>query len=372
MKIQLYMCGEGLGHTSRCLALGKELLNAGHELTFHAYGSSKSHIEKNGYPAIEIPSEIKLIGKAGSLDINESMKASITDMEPLGLPKVINQVREGRPDMLISDSYFLAIIAAKLQGVPAYLIANQTNTYKFFENRGVSAELAGKLLRHFMDAVFNNVQKVIIPDFPPPWTICKSNVEELGEILNYSGPLVMNKPEDVKAAELARPHVLSLVGGFGYREKLLVNLLEVARENPKLNFTMLAGPNVNPEKLKNHPKNVTVIDYLPNIASYLKSTDVVIAPGGHSTMMECMTYGVPLISFPDMNHSEQANNAEQLDILNVGRRLSYHTPAFMISDAIKELLDDSAVRKNCQRLKEYAKRLDGAKNIKKLIEDKGK
>jgi uncharacterized protein (TIGR00661 family) len=372
MKIQLYMCGEGLGHTSRCLALGKELIDAGHELSFHAYGISKKHVEKNGFQAFEIPSEIKLVGKAGSLDINESMKASIKDMEPLGLPKVLSQVRDGRPDVIISDSYFLAIIAAKIQNVPAYLIVNQTNTYKFFENHGVRAEFAGKLMRYFMDAVFNNVQKVIIPDYPPPWTICKNNVEELGEMLHYSGPLLLNKPEDVQAKKLQRPHVLSLVGGFGYREKLLVNLLDVARENPELNFTLLAGPNVNPARLQNHPKNAAIIDYLPNISAYLKSTDVVIAPGGHSTMMESTTYGVPLISFPDMNHSEQTNNAEQLNALNIGRRLSYHTPSFMITDAIKELLENKEVKQNCQKLKEYARKLDGAKNTRKLIEEKGK
>lgn len=32
MKVLLFMCGEGLGHTSRCLALGKEFLTARHEV----------------------------------------------------------------------------------------------------------------------------------------------------------------------------------------------------------------------------------------------------------------------------------------------------------------------------------------------------
>ena len=61
MKIIILICGEGLGHTSRCLALGKEFLAAGHEVHFGAYGYSKEMVEKTGYSAHEIPSEIKLL-----------------------------------------------------------------------------------------------------------------------------------------------------------------------------------------------------------------------------------------------------------------------------------------------------------------------
>nr|WP_243685010.1 hypothetical protein [Methanosarcina barkeri] len=46
MKVLLFMCGEGLGHTSRCLALGKEFLTARHEVYFGAYGYSKKASRK--------------------------------------------------------------------------------------------------------------------------------------------------------------------------------------------------------------------------------------------------------------------------------------------------------------------------------------
>ena len=55
MKILILICGEGLGHTSRCLALGKEFLTAGHEVHFGAYGYSKEMIEKTGYEATRNP-----------------------------------------------------------------------------------------------------------------------------------------------------------------------------------------------------------------------------------------------------------------------------------------------------------------------------
>jgi UDP-N-acetylglucosamine--N-acetylmuramyl-(pentapeptide) pyrophosphoryl-undecaprenol N-acetylglucosamine transferase len=48
MRIMILICGEGLSQTSRCLALGKELLTAGYEVHFGAYGYSKKMVEKMG------------------------------------------------------------------------------------------------------------------------------------------------------------------------------------------------------------------------------------------------------------------------------------------------------------------------------------
>jgi len=81
MKIQIFMCGEGLGHTSRCLAVGERLIKEGHRVVFCAYGYSKKHIEGAGFNALEIPSEIKLVGKSGSGCIKDAVKKGFIDGE---------------------------------------------------------------------------------------------------------------------------------------------------------------------------------------------------------------------------------------------------------------------------------------------------
>src|SRR5512133_2137216 len=112
MRIMIFMCGEGLGHTSRCLALGKELLAAGHEIEFGAYGYSKDLVEKTGYRAQEIPSEIKLVGKAGGLDMAGSIEATLKNAQLLGGPRVLKLIRDFKPDVVVSDSFYLGILAA--------------------------------------------------------------------------------------------------------------------------------------------------------------------------------------------------------------------------------------------------------------------
>jgi UDP:flavonoid glycosyltransferase YjiC (YdhE family) len=42
MRFLILMCGEGLGHTGRCIAIGKELLAAGHKADFGAYGYKRN------------------------------------------------------------------------------------------------------------------------------------------------------------------------------------------------------------------------------------------------------------------------------------------------------------------------------------------
>ncbi|MDM7918141.1 MAG: glycosyltransferase family protein, partial [Methanosarcina sp.] len=122
MRIMIFMCGEGLGHTSRCLALGKELLAAGHEIEFGAYGYSKDLVEKTGYQAQEIPSEIKLVGKAGGLDMAGSIEATLKNAQLLGGPRVLKLIRDFKPEVVVSDSYYLSILAAIVLKIPVYLI----------------------------------------------------------------------------------------------------------------------------------------------------------------------------------------------------------------------------------------------------------
>jgi UDP:flavonoid glycosyltransferase YjiC (YdhE family) len=55
MKVMIFVCGEGLGHTSRCISIGKELVSAGHDVHFGAYGYSRELIERKGFKTHIVP-----------------------------------------------------------------------------------------------------------------------------------------------------------------------------------------------------------------------------------------------------------------------------------------------------------------------------
>ena len=371
MKIMIFICGEGLGHTSRCLALGKELLAAGHEIKFGAYGYSKDLVEKTGYTAQEIPSEIKLVGKAGGLDLTGSIEATLKSAQLLGGPKILKLVRDFKPDVVVSDSYYLGTLAALALKLPVYLIINQSNMEEFFKNRGVPIRIIGELTKKFYKEIFEKTDKIIIPDYPLPYTVCRKNLNfapKLREKLFYSGPLVREKYEEVDSIPLEKPHVVSLIGGFGYREPIFRKVLTTAMLDPGINYTLISGPSLDPSKLGEIPKNVQLLRFVEDTYPYIRSSDAVIAPGGHSTIMEALSFGVPILSFPDEGHSEQENNAAVIEEEGYGRMLSYSTPPEVILECIREVLEDEAYRNKVERLQRLAGELDGPKAIKELLE----
>lgn len=371
MKILILICGEGLGHTSRCLALGKEFLTAGHEVHFGAYGYSKEMVEKTGYEANEIPSEIKLVGKAGTLDFTGSIEATLKNADILGGPKLLKLIKDKDPDVVISDSYYLGALSAFTLRIPVYLIINQSNMEDFFKNRGVPLRILGKITKGFYNQIFEKVDKIIIPDYPLPYTVCKKNLSftpKIEEKLFYSGPLIKEKYEEVEEIPLQKPHIVSLIGGFGYREPIFRKVLETAKLDTSIYYTLISGPSFDPSKITDLPENVQLLKFIKDTYPYLKSSDAVIVPGGHSTIMEALSFGIPILSFPDKGHSEQENNAAVIEEEGYGRMLSYSTPPPVILECIREVLEEKKYRNKTERLRKLARELDGPNAVRKMLE----
>lgn len=371
MKIFIFLCGEGMGHTSRCLALGQELLASGHEVYFGAYGYSKEFIERKGFKTLEIPPEIKLVGESGSLDLKKSILATLKSGNASGIFKVLNLLKETKPDFVVSDSYFTGVVGAKLRGIPVYFMVNQSNMEDFFKKGGILLRAMGRLIKHVYRYVFRAVDMIIIPDFPMPYTVCKRNLafeNRLSGNIFFSGPLVLKKSGDVKPAALQKPRVLSLIGGFGYRKPIFNKIIEVAKLDRSINYTFLSGPDLDPDVFSDLPENVTIESFIDDQFPYLKASELVIAPGGHSTIMEALSFGVPVLSFPDMNHSEQESNAIVIDSEGYGRRLAYNTPPEQILNSIRELLEDKKTHQKLERMNKMAEDLNAAYSIRKLIE----
>ncbi len=338
---------------------------------FGAYGYSKEMIEKAGYSAHEIPSEIKLIGKAGALDLTGSIEATLKSADILGGPKLLKLIKDINPDFIFSDSYYLGTLAGFTLRTPIYLILNQSNMEEFFKNRGVSLRLLGEVTRRFYNQIFEKVDKIIIPDFPLPYTVCKKNLnfrDRIQEKLFFSGPFIKEGYEETEVIPFKKPHIVSLIGGFGYREPIFMKVLETAKLDLSINYTLISGPSLDASKLVDLPENVQLLKFIKDTYPYLKSSDAVIAPGGHSTIMEALSFGVPILSFPDRGHSEQENNAEVIEEEGYGRMLSYSTPPEVILECIREVLEDEKYRNKTERLRRLARELDGPRAVREMLE----
>ncbi len=371
MRTLILVCGEGLGHTSRCIALARELVFAGHEVHFGAYGYSQELIERKGYNVSTIPSEITLVGEAGALDLKASIMETVKKGRFLGILSIKRLIKRTRPDMVVSDSYFTGILGSKAMHVPCYIIMNQSNMEEFFKNKGVSSRLLGELAKKFYSGVFRIVDGIVIPDYPMPYTICRKNISFNDKLMGkvfYSGPVIGKTYQEVVPASVQHPHVLSTVGGFGYREPLFLKVINAAEMDPDIHYTLLAGPSVDPAKFTQLPPNVRILQFISDQFPYIKGSEVVIAPGGHSTLMETLSFGIPVLSFPDRDHTEQQNNASVIAENELGYCLDYSVSPDEILLYIKEIVYNEKFVGNAESMRQLSEQLNGAKAICKLLE----
>ncbi|WMW24374.1 glycosyltransferase [Methanolobus sediminis] len=372
MIFLIFVCGEGLGHTGRCISLAAEMLNSGHTVFIGAYGYSQKLIEESGLIVEDIPRELSLSGKKGSFDLKSSIFSTVKGISLGNINSVTRLIERTKPDFVISDGYYSGIIAARRKKVPVCMIVNQSSMQDFFRGKGFTIGVVGFAVKKFYTWIYMNVNVIFVPDFAPPFTICGSNLSFPDEVkgkIRFCGPVLRKKYEKViPIKDLKHPHVLCSIGGFGYRLQIFKTLLEAAKMDDSINYTLIGGPDLDYDLLEDVPENVDIRRLIPDPFPYYRSVDVVICTGGHGTITESLSYGLPVISFPDKSHNEQENNAKFIEDNGYGRRLSYSVTSEGLLQAIRTLIDDEKYRSNVSVLKEQALMSQGSTFIRKKLE----
>lgn len=372
MRFLIFVCGEGLGHTGRCISLANELLAAGHSVHIGAYGYSKELIEKSGHSATEIPQELQLTGKDGSLDLKNSIMSTVKGISPGKIRTVQNLLKKTNPDFVISDGYYLGIIVAKFKGIHRCMIVNQSSMQDFFKGKGLVIGLAGSVVRAFYTWIYNNIDIIFVPDFSPPSTICGSNLAfppGIEKKVEFSGPVLRKRFDEVVPKEnVKRPHVLCSIGGFGYRLQIFKTIIKAAALDMNVNYTLIGGPDLDYDLLDSVPVNVDICRFVADPFPYYRSSELIICTGGHGTLTESLSFGLPVISFPDQSHNEQENNARLLEKNGYGLSFSYSVSPEELIAAIHTLLNDEKFRSNTSELKRQAQFMDGPAYIRKRLE----
>lgn len=368
MKI-LYFCnGEGLGHATRAIAAAKGLVKQ-NEVKFASYGYAKDFLEKNGHGVLETFSEVQMTGESGALDIKKSTLTTLKNFSPGGFLKVDKAIKEQKPDLIISDCYFNPIFHAKSAKIPFWLIANQTNTENFFSNSTAEMKLIGNGIKGIGESALKSVDKILIPDFAPPFTICSKNISnitpELSEKVVYLGPLIRQNSAEIEVKESDNT-VFSSIGGFGYRKALLDRVVKVSKRLQSFNFHVVAGPNS--EKLE-AGQNLMTYGLVPNPLELIARSSVVVCGGGHSTIMEAISLGKPVLSCPDKFHFEQQSNALKMQELGLGTMIDYDTPEVMLEELIVDHSSNQEMKKRLRSIMRFARELDGKKRLAELAQE---
>jgi UDP-N-acetylglucosamine--N-acetylmuramyl-(pentapeptide) pyrophosphoryl-undecaprenol N-acetylglucosamine transferase len=334
---------EGFGHSSRAIALAKQLTE--NAVLIGSYGISLERIKAYGLPCIEVPRELQLVGKEGGFDMGQTI------LKNQGIALTFSQtvqeeqeiMRKNNVTLVVADGRMAAVVAASALDIPCLVLTNQSAFYPFFEQDSPLVKLLGGTFDWLMKFWLCSAEEILIPDFPPPYTVCLKNLTQNPTVkkrTRFVGPLVSFDPANVACSVplSGRPNIVATLGGHTYRKPLFEAIIKAAEAFPECDFEV-----VTTFQTATLPRNVAIHQQLPSCISLFASANFVITQAGHSTAMELLSLGKPFIVVPDMKQVEQENNAQRLAELGVALSITYPQLATgHLVEAISHMLHNHA------------------------------
>jgi len=368
-KVYLSISSEGYGHSSRVLAIAKQFPE--NEILVGTYSYALERLKYAGYPCIELPQELKLVGEKGEFDVKKTIIKNHTWAYTFNsiVKKEIEIIRESRASCVVADGRLAPVMAADKLGLPCVVITNQSAFYPFFEQDTALVRVFGRSFDWVMKTWLSSAEEIMIPDFPPPYTICLPNLSHHFKVMKrtrFVGPLVAF--EDNEIIPIDKPsdkYVVATLGGHDYRRPLLDHIIEAAKIMPDVHFDIFTS-----FKVEELPANVVIREMVPLIAPYLKAADAVITQAGHSTAMELLTLGKASVIVPDAKQTEQENNASRMSEMEVAVTLTYEEllPE-KLAQAVRTILCEPKYKRNAEKFKEMAKKIQGSKKAAEVLRE---
>ena len=326
MKILFVVCGEGLGHASRCLHLGHYMQQQGHTIHFAGYGKSYDFMDQHGCSALfRIHREVCLEGTGGFFSLNKTLWNSKTiffNLMRSGLD-VKKLARKNRYDCVVCDTMYAGVIGARLARVPVVFITNQTH----FNGPNGTTNIVWKILNVLIRRYLRFARKVIIPDYPSPDTVSEYNIHfppRENDRYCLTGPLNRFDPERYTFENRT---IFTSFGGEPYKLPMYQMLKGIADRRKDLIFDVFyTGPAL-PESSDNYHSH----GYVRNLYEHLAVARIAIVHGGLTTLHEALVFEKPILLIMDPGHPEQQNNARKIESMGAGTSVDgrHLTPEIM-------------------------------------------
>lgn len=369
-KIYFSISSEGYGHSSRAIAIASKLDKR--KYLVGTYGYALERMRANSIPCHGVSQELKFVGADGAFDVaktivqNQGWVMKFNKM----VDEEVEIIKYSGASCVVADGRMIPVMAAEKLKLPCITITNQSAFYPFFQQDNWLVKLLGVSFDSWMRMYLSSTEEILIPDFEPPYTICLPNLSHNRKIMKrtkFVGPLVNFDYDDVPIIqrESKKPYIVVSLGGHAYRRPIFDCILKVAEKLPDVDFEIFTF-----FEADNIPSNVQVKGMIPDISSYLKTADIVIAQAGHSTAMEILSLGKPSIIIPDLNQIEQENNAKRMAELQVSEVITHdHLTEGRMFDCIQKVMKDEKYKKNAQVFAIMSKELNARRRVADILSE---
>ncbi|MGD0079626.1 MAG: glycosyltransferase family protein [Methanoregula sp.] len=358
MKILFVVCGEGLGHASRCLHLGHYMQQQGHTVHFAGYGKSFDFMSQHGCTHIHrIHREVWLEGTNGFFSLKKTLwysKSIVFDMVRSAM-SVRNLIRKYRFDCVVCDTMYGGVIASRLRNVPVIFITNQNH----FNGHNGTTNPVWKSLNFLIQRYLRLATHVIIPDYPAPDTVSEYNIlvpENERSRYSYTGPFYDFDPSRYT---YSKKTIFTSFGGEPYKLPMYLMLKMIADRRKDLFFDVFYTGPVLPESSDNFESH----GYVPNLYEHLAEAKIAIVHGGLTTLHEALLFEKPVLIIMDPDHPEQQNNAKKIVDMGAGTSVDGRRVTLdMLEKKIAETMDITP-----KPFREVHAAINGRKNATDII-----
>ncbi|MEM2526746.1 MAG: glycosyltransferase [Candidatus Bathyarchaeia archaeon] len=387
MRVYLGVCGIGFGHVGRCIPIANKLREMGAEILFSTYKDAVKYVKNEGYPVVEPPSMEVMVKPDGTIDFRQTVANPGPFLAALILTRQIESeikfMRAFKPDVVVSDSRVSPLLAARALGIPNLCIVNQFQIIiprrkrllrlaKLTETGGLA--IIGKIW-------VSGTLPLLIPDFPPPYTISAGNLRmpiAYFRRVRFVGPILPVCPDELPSKEEIRerlgldvdkPLIFAPISGPLKERAYIIEVLRRIFANfpGDYQIVMSTGDPSNPIVVSKHG-HLTVYNWIPNRFEYLKAADVIVSRAGHGTISQCIYYGKPMVLIPTPSHTEQMNNAVRVRDMGVAEVIEQSDVNMeTLLKAINKILRDDSYRRNIEMIRREVAGVNGLKTIVETI-----
>jgi uncharacterized protein (TIGR00661 family) len=360
MKILFVICGEGLGHASRSSRLARYLKGFGHECHLASYGKAYEFIKNQGeFQVTETFREVELDGENGYFSLSKTLWSSKS--VPIALARSLKHVRnliiDNSIDLVISDTMYAALTAARIEKVHSLFITNQNRFATASDNNSTYWSMLGRIIEKYLEIP----DSVIVPDFAPPHTISGYNLEieeEDKERYKFVGPLM-----DIRLSDYSFSNgtIFASFGGEPFKIPMYGILKEIAEERPFQTFEVFSTSNGLPEE----SDNFKTFGYVSDIYEHLSKARIAIVHGGLTTLHEALLFRKPCVMIIDPYHPEQWNNARKIEEIGAGIIIEGNK---LTKERLNEVIDRALAMTHPDYSSLFAEQ-DGKHNIHTIIKN---
>lgn len=343
---------DGVGHVVRSCKIGAELAARGHNVVVGCAEGAKQIVERfnlTHWPIHEVaplPPEGHPPGR--SRLSNPQYLAACLDSEARLLAAV-------RPDVVLVDFRVTGTVSSAAAGVPCAWLANLSFLHyplsaiwpqicQGFAEIGVTppSRPFGEALLVPSSAWLEPLDGV--PAEVRQWvTGVVSDVRFVGPIPSIDGSPGASDRRDARRSE---EYVYVTFGGLAAGSTIVQRLLPALAELD-MHVVVSMGPHTAASALSDVPPNVAIRPFDNNYPALIRNASVVVHHGGHTTLIDAMYAGIPAICLPQ--HDEQRRNGRLLEELGTGKVVELDEVG-SIAREIKNLLSDTVVRDNCEKV----------------------